>query len=1146
MFYRSANAIIIGFFILTTLILFPRNANGQDTVTIQTFTWDSSSRAGWFTFPDYKPSEIARINMIYNMRCHDAVVGNGQTGCKEWDYSCNTFITDTNRIDSALAFQAKYVIAGFNGNEYFYSNSPTMHCASFDQVKTSYDSIANSGIYTVGQYQQDLAFAAGNSKYYFLYRADELIQAGMAKGAILGMNFKLLTNNSKIEFMKIRLTNSTQTHLREEGVDQSGLQEVYFSNANLDHQGLNTIIFHTPFNWDGKSSILLELSYNNSEPGQLIVQSDTADRSDLVSTEADFSVLQNGGEAFSMDARKLKNISSEITIAFWSYGLPESLPVNTTMFEGTDAAGRRQINAHLPWSNGSIYWDCGNDGSGYDRIEKAASPDEYAGQWTHWAFTKNAIKGTMKIYRNGKLWQSGTGKNKNISIDKMNFAGNIDKQLSYFGRISQFCIWNAELDSNAIMNWNLQPGSAIHPYYSNLLYYFPLNDKAQNTITDIAHEPAPATATGYVQYHEEKGRDKITGFKNASKRPVTQWIQGTANGIHKDTSSVLESFENPVTTVCEYEIRNGRAVVKQNHLVYPAGSLIIRNQRNDSVGVKTITPDGSYQSETIRYQYYSNAKFELLSLVSPYGINLDLTKDGKTFVFDVTDYAPILRGSKRLSMELGGENQEEINLKFQFIKGKPTREVREIQNVYTFNRGYFGNILRDEVFEPRTLLMPDHSTSYKIRTTITGHEQNGEFTNRSHYISVKSNKATKKFDFDVWKECADNPIYPQGGTWIFDRAGWCPGAPSDVHHFNITPYVIPGENAVIDYGLNGANLDQANYLVSCQLVSYGPANFNIDAGIESIIRPNSDRVEFERFNPSCSRPAVVIKNYGTTVIKSLRLKYQVSGTHPLEYEYLTPLLPEESAQVDLPVDDISFWTGSADNIFSVSITSVNGAADENSGNDKMQSRYKLVRSFDFDPIFEIRTNNADGDNSYRISDINGKVLIDKPNLPATTTIQEFLQLPNGCYTLEVTDLEQNGLSFWYYPDLGSGSSSFKKKINTVLAPVQNFKSDFGAGFRYDFIINKVNSVGDESIIQLLSLYPNPATEEVNIELRNPMANTVNLSLMDVSGRVVKSCRLDRQNEHQTFNLKLNGISSGLYTLRISSESNTITKKITIH
>ena len=112
-----------------------------------------------------------------------------------------------------------------------------------------------------------------------------------------------------------------------------------------------------------------------------------------------------------------------------------------------------------------------------------------------------------------------------------------------------------------------------------------------------------------------------------------------------------------------------------------------------------------------------------------------------------------------------------------YIKGKPAREVKEIQNVYTFQRGYFGNILKNEVFEQRNLILLPTAQSYKLRTTITGHEQNGEFTDRSHFIKVEGNKLTKKFDFNVWKECGDNPIYPQGGTWIFDRAGWCPGAP---------------------------------------------------------------------------------------------------------------------------------------------------------------------------------------------------------------------------------------------------------------------------------------------------------------------------------------------------------------------------------
>ena len=63
-----------------------------------------------------------------------------------------------------------------------------------------------------------------------------------------------------------------------------------------------------------------------------------------------------------------------------------------------------------PGENGQIYWDCGNDGGGYDRINKQATEAEYEGTWQHWAFTKNATTGDMRIYLNGELWHTGTGK----------------------------------------------------------------------------------------------------------------------------------------------------------------------------------------------------------------------------------------------------------------------------------------------------------------------------------------------------------------------------------------------------------------------------------------------------------------------------------------------------------------------------------------------------------------------------------------------------------------------------------------------------------------------------------------------------------------------------------------------------------------
>jgi hypothetical protein len=49
---------------------------------------------------------------------------------------------------------------------------------------------------------------------------------------------------------------------------------------------------------------------------------------------------------------------------------------------------------------------------------------------------------------------------------------------------------------------------------------------------------------------------------------------------------------------------------------------------------------------------------------------------------------------------------------------------------------------------------------------------------------------------DIWSECATNPVYPQAGTWIYDRANWCPGCMVDPEGFSFL--VQPGSVHEID------------------------------------------------------------------------------------------------------------------------------------------------------------------------------------------------------------------------------------------------------------------------------------------------------------------------------------------------------------
>lgn len=139
------------------------------------------------------------------------------------------------------------------------------------------------------------------------------------------------------------------------------------------------------------------------------------------------------------------DIEDEVSIAMWVNG-DASQPLNDSVFYAVDSSNQRVLNIHLPWSNSQVYWDAGNGGgSGYDRINKTANSGDYEGAWNHWVFTKNATTGDMKIYLNGSLWHSGTGKTKTMAGIAEARIGSAITGNYYAGLIDEVMVYKTEL-----------------------------------------------------------------------------------------------------------------------------------------------------------------------------------------------------------------------------------------------------------------------------------------------------------------------------------------------------------------------------------------------------------------------------------------------------------------------------------------------------------------------------------------------------------------------------------------------------------------------------------------------------------------------------------------------------------------------------
>ena len=144
------------------------------------------------------------------MRCHDALVGNGNVGCYEWDYSCNTMITDSSRLDSTKKTANTHTISNFSGSQYDLHNGPTWSFYDYMQQQVVINSTTSETAYSIlgsSPAPQNFPFGTANNvgRSQFLWTATELSGQGLTAGPITGMRFNVSSLGSAIDFLRIKI-----------------------------------------------------------------------------------------------------------------------------------------------------------------------------------------------------------------------------------------------------------------------------------------------------------------------------------------------------------------------------------------------------------------------------------------------------------------------------------------------------------------------------------------------------------------------------------------------------------------------------------------------------------------------------------------------------------------------------------------------------------------------------------------------------------------------------------------------------------------------------------------------------------------------------------------------------------------------------
>jgi len=209
------------FALLLPTLIFSQSVG--DTTIIPTInytqTQSPNGRDTMIQFPDEPGQSWEKIIMSYNMRCKDGLVSNQSNtnlGCGEWDYKCNTFITDSSRVDSILSFQASHTITHFSGDTFHYVETPTYNYYQHLQQNVQVNNIISENQYTVGTGSLPLDYVVradkNSGKSQFLVTEAELSQAGVVQGNIDGITLNALSS-SNAKYLRVKIKQTTETSL---------------------------------------------------------------------------------------------------------------------------------------------------------------------------------------------------------------------------------------------------------------------------------------------------------------------------------------------------------------------------------------------------------------------------------------------------------------------------------------------------------------------------------------------------------------------------------------------------------------------------------------------------------------------------------------------------------------------------------------------------------------------------------------------------------------------------------------------------------------------------------------------------------------------------------------------------------------------
>ena len=268
-----------------------------------------------------------------------------------------------------------------------------------------------------------------------------------------------------------------------------------------------------------------------------------------------------------------------------------------------------------------------------------------------------------------------------------------------------------------------------------------------------------------------------------------------------------------------------------------------------------------------------------------------------------------------------------------------------------------------------------------------------------------------------------------------------------------------------------------------------------------------------------ARVKVNVTNVGSDAITALTFQYSVANGTPMTFDWTGNIASMGNTSIELPTLTVATNTNQ---VIKAKIVNANGQAFEST--EASLTIKKSVVSGDGPMVLKIKTDTYASETSYKLYGPNNNVIQQSSSFTNSTVHTFDLNFPSpGCYRLQVKDSYGDGISGGYV------------KIFAADGTTQLFNAS-GTSFSSELnVMISVETVDiDDETFQDMIIFPNPATNFVNIQ---GTANIQQVELFNLEGQRVAAEYGDVRT------LSLEGLASGMYIMKVTSDKGTTTYKV---